>query len=169
MSQTQKTVAKPANKPANKPAKASTKPATQETAKQEPAQVGAQYFIKDSFRPRAGRMLFAYTMAWLQETGLIDGGAISRDQATKLAGATAIGYHVNRTGRMVDKDGSISLAPGGANFFADRQHDGKDREAFATMLRTGQPDGERIKAAAAFGPLKPAKADAKPAGSKPAK
>ncbi len=158
MTQAQTTVAKPANKPAKsaqKPAKSAQKPA------EKPAAAGAVFYVKDSFRPAAGRMLFAYTMAWLQESGLIDGGSIPRADAIKLAGGTAIAYHTAKTGRMIDTKGALTLAPGGANFFADRGADAKDIEAYREMLRTGQPDGTRIKAAAAFAPIKPAASPAK--------
>lgn len=164
MTQAQTTVAKPAAKPAksaaakpaNKPAKSAQKPAAK------PAAAGAQFYVKDSFRPAAGRMLFAYTMAWLQESGLIDGGSIPRADAIKLAGGTAIAYHTGKTNRMIDTKGTLTLAPGGANFFCDRPGiDAKDVEAYREMLRTGQPDGQRIKAAAAFAPIKPAASPAK--------
>jgi hypothetical protein len=111
------------------------------------------HYIKDSFRPGSGAALFAYTMAWLQESGLIDGGDIARADAVKFAGATAIGYHTGKTGRMVDAGGRVKLSATGANFFADRRHSTEDREAFRAMMRTGQPDGKLIKQAAAFGKL----------------
>lgn len=149
------TKAKPATKTAPKgktPAKTATKPAP-----------GAQFAIRDGFRPGAGRLLFAYTFAWLQETGLIDGGSIPRADAVRIAGATAIGYHVNNTGRLIDNAGAISLAPSAANFFADRPgRTAKDTETFIAILRTGAPDGEIIKSAAGIIPIK---TPAPPAGA----
>jgi hypothetical protein len=146
-----KAAAKTSTKPAAKsaPAKKTTKKAATVAAN------GAQFYIKDSFRPGAGGLLFAYTAAWLQETGLVDGGAIPRADATKLAGATAIGYHVNDTGRFVDNGGMISLAPDAAPYFFEgrRTHADAQREAYREMLRTGKPDGTLIKQAAAFGKL----------------
>lgn len=129
-------------------ARTKTAPATKTEAK--PAEL---HYIKDSFRPGSGAPLFAYTMAWLQASGLIDGGSIDRAAAVKFAGSTAIGYHTNKTGRMVDKDGRISLAAGGANFFADRHHSADQREAFANILKTGQPDGTNVKTAAGIGKI----------------
>ena len=135
-----------------KPAAKTAKPAAKTAAK--PAAVKAPlHYVKDSFRPGSGAALFAYTMAWLQESGLIDGGDIARADAVKFAGATAIGYHTGKTGRMEDKGGRIKLSATGANFFADRRHSTEDREAFRVMMRTGQPDGKLIKQAAAFGKL----------------
>ena len=134
-----------------KPAKQETKPAQQQETK--PATVKLGFFIRDSARPGAGSKLFAYTMAWLQGSGLIDGGAIPRGQALKLAGQTAIQYHTTRTMRLVDTAGMISLAPGAANFFADRHHDAKERETYRTILTTGEPDGSLIKQAGAIGKL----------------
>ena len=129
-------------------AKTKTAPATKTEAK--PAEL---HYIKDSFRPGSGAPLFAYTMAWLQASGLIDGGSIDRAAAVKFAGSTAIGYHTNKTGRMIDKDGRISLAAGGANFFADRHHSADQREAFATIIKTGQPDGQHVKTPTAIGKI----------------
>lgn len=151
-------VTKPANKPAKgstKPAKSAkaTKPAAAQQQETKPAETKLGFFIRDSARPGAGSKLFAYTMAWLQGSGLIDGGAIPRAQALKLAGQTAIQYHTTRTMRMVDTAGMISLAPGAANFFADRHHDAKEREAYRAILTTGQPDGALIKNAGCVGKL----------------
>lgn len=125
-----------------------TAPAAAKTA---PAVKAPLHYIKDSFRPGSGAALFAYTMAWLQESGLIDGGDIARADAVKFAGATAVQYHTKNTGRMIDNGGRVKLSPTGANFFADRRHSTEDREAFRAMMRTGQPDGKLIKQAAAFG------------------
>lgn len=143
-----KTPAKGA-KNASKGAKGSTPAQAAKT----PAKPGARFYIKDSFRPGSGRMLFAYTMAWLQESGLIDGADIGRSDAVKLAGGTAITYHTTKTGRMVEKDGRVSLAPQAANFFADRGADSKDVEAFRAILRDGKPDGQRVKQEAGIGKL----------------
>ena len=145
--------AKPAAKtakPAAKTAKPAAKTAKPAAAAKPAAKPAALFAIRDSFRPGSGALLFAYTMAWLQESGLIDGGDISRADAVKFAGATAIQYHTGKTQRMEDKGGRIKLSATGANFFADRRHSTEDREAFRAMMRTGQPDGKRIKAAAAF-------------------
>ena len=135
-----------------KPAAKSAKKAPAKTAPQIVAPVVTHY-IKDGFRPGSGRALFAYTMAWLQVSGLIDGGSIPRATALKLAGSTAIKYHSEKTGRMVDDGTTVKLSPTGANFFADRPHDAKDREAYAAMLTTGQPDGRLIKTPHAIGTL----------------
>lgn len=149
-------VSKPARKsastkPAQKPAKPATKPAqkaqeaTQKLAgsTKAAAQVSTPsdriaYALRDGFRPSAGGMLFAYTYAWLQASGLIDGGSITRARAVSIAGSTAIDYHANKTGRFQTEGQSIKLAPGAANFFADRHHDPKIREAYARLLTTGE-------------------------------
>ena len=140
--------AKPAATKTKTEAKTKTPAATKTEVK--PAEL---HYIKDSFRPGSGAPLFAYTMAWLQASGLIEGGSIDRAAAVKFAGSTAIGYHTNKTGRMVDKDGRISLAAGGANFFADRHHSADQREAFANIIKTGQPDGTNVKTAAGIGKI----------------
>lgn len=151
-------------KPAAKTTKGAAKPAAaaktttkgaKPAAAAKPAAVKTPlHYVKDSFRPGSGAALFAYTMAWLQESGLIDGGDIARADALKFAGATAVQYHT-KNGRFLDKGGRLSLNPAtnAANFFADRRHETETREAFRAMMRTGQPDGKLIKQAAAFGKL----------------
>lgn len=132
---------KPDTKPASAPAKAS------------PAG-SVRFAIRDSFRPSAGGLLFAYTMAWIEGTGLANGGSIPRADAVKLAGATAIGYHVNSTGRLIDNKGSVSLAPDALAFFQKRQHTQADKDAYLAILTTGEPDGVKAKSRAGIAPLK---------------
>lgn len=133
---TAKTTAKPA-KTEDKPA-AATKPAA------------TLYAVRPGFRPGSGHLLFAYTMAWLQETGLIDGASIPRAHAVKFAGQSAVQYHTDKTGLFKETAGRVSLAPGAANKFADRRHETDIREAYRGMIRTGTPDGKHVKQNAAF-------------------
>lgn len=148
-------IAKPVAKAAAKAAAAkkaapAKKAATQKAATQKAAAPaaptnGAKFYVKASGRPGSGKGLFAYTAAWLQETGLIDGGSIPRAVAVQLAGATAIGYHVTSTGRFIDNGGQISLAPNAANAFMDRAHDAAQREVFREVLRGGIADGKHVR------------------------
>lgn len=130
-----------------------TKPAKPAAAAKPAAKPAALFAIRPSFRPGSGALLFAYTMAWLQESGLIDGGDISRADALRFAGSSAVKYHTESTRHMVENGGRIKLSAIGANAFADRRHDTETREAYRAMMRTGQPDGKLIKQAAAFDKL----------------
>lgn len=132
---TQLQVTKPATKTATKsraakPAKSAAKPA------QEP--VRAAFYL--NYRPSAGGTLFAYTLAWLQIEGLIDGGSMDLGRARKLAGGTTIGWHQAK-GRFVIGAGTLKLAQGAANFFGDRAHSAAEREQFAEFLTTGKATG----------------------------
>jgi len=118
------------------------------------APVGVKFAVRDSFRPAAGSMLFAYTRAWLEVSGLNAGGSISRSHAVTLAGGTAIAYHTLETGRFIDKSGSISLAENAAAFFAARGGDQKNIDIFAEVLRKGIPDGTLVKNQAGIVELK---------------
>lgn len=131
----------------SKPAQESTLALAQQ---QTPPAEKLVYGIRESYRPGAGRLLFAYTAAWLNASGMLEGASIPRDKLTKIAGSTAIGYHTTRTGHLVDTAGAIKLSATGGNKLMDRAHDAKDREAFEAMLSTGIPDGRLIKSAAAF-------------------
>lgn len=133
-----------------KPAKTAKTAAKTEDKTAPATKPAALYAIRPGFRPGSGHLLFAYTMAWLQETGLIDGGSIPRAHAVKFAGQSAVQYHTDKTGLFRETAGRVSLAPGAANKFADRRHETDIREAYRGMIRTGQPDGKHIKPAAAF-------------------
>lgn len=145
MATKQTQIAKPAAKTA---AKKTMKPA---------AAPGAKFFLRDGgARPGSGRLLFAYTAAWLQEAGLVDGGSISREDAVKFAGATAVTYHTTKTNWMHDKGGRITLTNEGANKFFDRAHSEQDRETYREIIRTGKPDGKLVKNQTAIGTLQAA-------------
>ena len=176
MSQVQVTIQKSATKtakpaPATKaaPVKAdkvkAAKPAKADKAKTAPiaavkptqAVDSLKYRVTDAFRPGSGALLFAYTMAWLQTTGLIDGGSIALSKAQKIAGKTAIDYHLGasnkrKTPNFTVAGESIRLTSGAANFFADRAHDPKTRQAYIDMMTTGKIDGAIIKNAAGLTP-----------------
>lgn len=100
-------------------------------------------------RPGSGAALYAYTQAWLEMAGLDKGKAISRKEAEQVAGYTAIAYHI-REGRMVEKDGKVSITAGGKIHFKARADkiDSDDKKGWQTVLRTGKPDGRVIKNAA---------------------
>lgn len=142
-----------AAKPAAAAKKAAAKPAKPAAAK--PAAVAPLRFaVRDSFRPAAGALLFAYTRAWLEVSGLNAGGDISKAHAVTLAGGTAIAYHTGKTGRFVEKAGRVSLAENAAEFFAKRGGEQKNIDTFSAILRTGKPDDTLVKNAAGIVELK---------------
>ncbi len=153
--------AAPAKKPAAKkatPAKTSTKTAskavkpattanTKKAAGTSTARGSIKYGVLAGGRPVAGRSLYAFTDAWLRGFGLDkEGGKIDRAVAIKVAGATAIGYHVNTAKNMTEKGGMLSLtAKGRRVFFEERPVDEKLSAAILQALRTGTPDGEVLR------------------------
>ena len=131
-----------ATKPA---AKASNQP---KTAK--PAARVFRYGIAVN-RPATGRLLHAFTQAWLEMAGLDKGKAISRKEVEQVAGYTAVAYHLKNQ-RMQEKDGKISLTAAGKLFFKERAAtvDTEQVNAMKSILRTGKPDGTIVKNAAAI-------------------
>lgn len=139
MSQVSVSVAKPARKSVRKA-----------TVKAAPV---LAYGLRDGYRPGSGRLLFAFTDAWLRSTGLTDGATVQRSLAEKIAGGTAVRYHLGNA-NLSDAKGALTLTPAGKTFFAARGVDAKASEAFAEALRTGKPNAEiGLKVEAAFVPL----------------
>lgn len=144
-------------KPAGKTAKTAGKPAAVKPAAKPAALAPLGFAVRDGYRPGAGRLLFAYTQAWLDVSGLTAGKTIARADLVKVAGQTAVAYHTGRTGTLSDNKGAISLTDSGAAFFKARGADQKAVDAFSTVLRTGCMDETvGVKVAAAVVPLKPA-------------
>lgn len=97
-----------------------------------------KFGIHNGSRPAAGRLLFAFTHAWLSLSGMAEGKAYSKAQAVKVAGSTAISYHIGN-GNIEEKGGAISLTAKGQNFFKARSVDAKACGAYVEALKTGQP------------------------------
>jgi hypothetical protein len=93
--------------------------------------------LVDGARPAAGGLLFSFTQAWLQASGLIAGGSIGRDKARKVAGSTAIAYHV-KAGRFNDNKGALTLTPSGLSFFASRGADQSKVDMYMETLTKGK-------------------------------
>ena len=134
-----------AEKKATAAKKATRKPATKKAAQPKTAKPVTRTFKYQivTGRPGSGYNLFAFTQAWLEMAGLDKGKAISRKDAETAAGYTAIAYHV-KTGRMVEKDGKISLTAGGKDHFAKRTEN-VEREfidAWKTLLKTGKAQAQ---------------------------
>lgn len=104
--------------------------------------------IIEEVRPKAGGSLFAFTQAWLDLSGMLEGKGYDRDQARKLAGNTAIAYHTKLENFEATKDG-MKLTVKGKNFFnariAEGHVDPKKVETFKAILTSGKMDGELVK------------------------
>lgn len=107
--------------------------------------VSIKFALTNGARPSAGNRLFAYTMAWLGESGMLTNGtAVARAQLSKIAGATAIAYHLQK-GNIEATDAGIVLTERGFSYFLQRGHDPKAVEVYADIMRTGKPDGDFVK------------------------
>lgn len=142
-------------------APATKAPATRRTVSKTAAKPAAKVAAKDvqpfkyfliTGRPAAGASLQAFTAAWFAMAGIDQGKAFDKGIAVKVAGATAIAYHV-KTGRMVEKDGQIKLSEGGKIHFAARTIDERLKAVWTKVLKTGKPDGTLIKNANCIGKI----------------
>jgi hypothetical protein len=138
---------KPARKTATKNPAASMKEAGEAKSKTAAAVKQASkasasdritHALVDGARPAAGGMLFAFTQAWLTASGLIAGGTIAREKARKVAGSTAIAYHV-KAERLKDTKGTLTLTPSGAAFFGARGASQAQVDEYVKTLTTGKP------------------------------
>ena len=141
-----------AAKPADKPAEGKGKGVNTKQAKQ--AAPAVPYFIKDGYRPAAGRALKEFTHAWLSLSGMASGKAYPTAQARKVAGSSAIAYHKG-AGRFEETNGTLKLTKAGQAFFAERANANSEEavKAFVSIMRTGKPDGKFVKAADLIGKI----------------
>ena len=137
-----------ARREADKAALAGSKPASKATSKAKPAPrkvsstVGAPAFaIGQGCRPVSGQRLFAYTAAWLAAFGLDSGKTAPKSAVVKVAGATAIAYHI-RQGNMVQSAAGIELTAKGKSVFALRAVDAEMLAAYAAIFKDGQPNAK---------------------------
>ena len=110
------------------------------------APIAIPFGIHDGMRPGAGRLLFAFTHAWLSLSGMASGKAYNKAQAQQVAGRTAIAYHTSN-GNMAEKGGMLTLTAKGQSFFGARAVDAKTCEGYVYVLKNGKPhDATNIKA-----------------------
>lgn len=144
MTQAQVTIAKTA-----KTAKAAAKtspakkaaPRTVRKAKVTAPVRAVAFHIEDYARPKAGASLMAFTAAWMNLTGMIDGTPVVRADMVKIAGETAVTYHT-KNGNFEKTDKGLAITAKGRAFFAAREIDPQLLAAYETVLMTGQ-DGEK--------------------------
>lgn len=71
-------------------------------------------------RPTSGLALFRFTEEWITRNGLHEGREMSKGDAVKTAGRTAVSHHL-REGNFVEREGKISLTAKGELHFAKRR------------------------------------------------
>ena len=117
------------------------------------ATIKADYAIADYARPKAGRSLFAFTQAWLELSGMMNGARVSAKVLKQITGDTAVSYHT-KNGNFAQDSGAIELTLKGNNFFTERmignQYDEKTLDTFKDILTTGKIDGVMVKAQSAI-------------------
>lgn len=135
--QIKKVVAVPAVKAVKAPAKKTT---VRKAVAKKAAPVAlptVKYSIVDFARPKAGNTLFAFTSAWLELTGLSNGGAMARTRLVQIAGETAITYHT-KNGNLAKTESGLTLSDKGQMFFATRTEiDPQVKAAFVDVLANG--------------------------------
>lgn len=142
----QKQITKSTKAATAKPAAKATKPA----AKKAPAKAAAKgrtvrkaapkqtinFIIEDFARPKAGQLLTSFTAAWLDMTGLNAGMAVPRTALIKIAGETAIAYHV-KNGNFTKTENGLALSEKGQMAFASRDVDPQLQAAFVDVFTNG--------------------------------
>lgn len=104
-----------------------------------------------------GNRLFAHTAAWLQLSGLIEGGEFPADLATKIGGS-ALAYH-KRKGNFEEVQGMVRLTERGMEKFGNREagtaqpFSVEDKEDFMLMMQYGLHDERLIKNANIIVPI----------------
>ena len=71
-------------------------------------------------RPTSGRALFRFTDEWLTREGLFAGRSIPKAEAARIAGRSAIAYHL-REGNFMERNGEIVLTSKGHAHFTERR------------------------------------------------
>lgn len=144
-----KAASKPQIKAAPKaPAKAGKKVrAASPDAKAPRAVIGVKFALSILARPQRGNALQAHTQAFLDLSGMIDGGAIPRAQAVSIIGATAVNYHTGN-GNFEQSEHGLKLSEQGLIFFMTRSVDPELFAAYKEVMTTGQPNAKaNVKAA----------------------
>jgi hypothetical protein len=86
------------------------------------SQVNARIAQEQVFRgrPTSGLALFRFTEEWITRNGLYEGRDMSKTDAVKIAGRTAISYHL-REGNFIERNGKIALSAKGKSHFEIRR------------------------------------------------
>ena len=140
--------AKPAKKESAKPA--AKKGASKAAAKKTSSGKGAAFFIAAN-RPASGALLHAHTEAFFTIYGMHKGKGAPVSIARAVMGATALNYHKGN-GRFEVRDGQVFMTEAGKIQFGARvpSIDAAAVAAFVSVMTTGKPDGQYVKAAGAI-------------------
>jgi hypothetical protein len=99
-------------------------------------------------RPTSGASLFAFTQAWFELSGFINGASLTKADIAKYAGSSVVGHHT-REGRFQCDGNAVSLTESGLDYFSlrmvDVRYNPADTDAFKAIMMTGKPDGKLIK------------------------
>ena len=102
--------------------------------------VGAPAFaVGQGCRPVAGVRLYAYTAAWLSMFSLDAGKSAPRAAVVKVAGSTAVAYHI-RNGNMIQTAAGLELTPKGKSVFGARAIDEEIKAGFMSVFKSGEPN-----------------------------
>lgn len=155
--QTRTKPASEASKPAKQGKASEAKPAS-EVSKGKGRQTrkapkkAINFIIYDYARPKAGHLLKAFTAAWLDSLGMLEGNAVPRATLVRIAGDTAIGYHT-KNGNFERTESGLKITEKGKAFFAARYAespaDPQVMAAYQAIFATGEIDGVLVKAQAA--------------------
>lgn len=89
-------------------------------------------------RPGQGQALFAHTLAFLDISGMLDGGACPRAIAAQVIGDSAITYHTNRTGHFTRTDKGLTLSDTGFAHFLARRHNEELAPLYVEFFKDGK-------------------------------
>lgn len=159
------TATKPAKSSIPRVAKEKTEAKAETKVEATPAKVApvnrVQYALKEGYRPSGtGPMgmqrLKAHTHAFMNVSGLIDGGVVPTTLPNEVLGSRACAHHASKfetVASTFDASGKVAIRGGkkltaeGKAFFAARMatEDKAMRSAYENLMTTGQPDGEIVK------------------------
>lgn len=99
-------------------------------------------------RPTAGGTLFAFTQAWFELSGFINGASLTKADIAKYAGKSVVPHHAHE-GRFQVTGTAVKLTESGLDYFSKRMFDSRynpaDTDAYKDIMMTGAPDGKLVK------------------------
>lgn len=98
-----------------------------------------------AYRPQRGLELYSYTRAFLELSGLMSGGAISRSFARTAMGATAVNHHLNSTRYFEDAAEGLKLTISGLSHFTNRNVIKSQVEAYMQVLQGTPSDKTQVR------------------------
>lgn len=100
-------------------------------------------------RPAGGQLVKAYSQAWLELTGFINGKELPSKVIKAIAGQRALTYHMERGSFEPTGAGMIKLTPFGKEFFEIRteknEYVREDVDGYKAILKGGKVDNRLVK------------------------